>query len=65
MLRSRLGDEDFFRGLARYGTVYSYQAAETTDLRQVFERLYGVSLERFFYDFAERPGHPELLVESE
>ncbi len=65
MLRSRLGDEDFFRGLQRYGTVYAYQSAETSDLRQVFERLYGVSLERFFYDWIERPGHPELLVESE
>jgi aminopeptidase N len=65
MLRSRLGDDDFFRGLQRYGTVYAYQSAETSDLRQVFERLYGVSLERFFYDWTERPGHPELLVESE
>jgi aminopeptidase N len=65
MLRSRLGDEDFFRGLQRYGTVYAYQSAETSDLRQVFERLYGVSLERFFHDWTERPGHPELLVESE
>lgn len=65
MLRSRLGDDDFFRGLQRYGTVYAYQSAETSDLRQIFERLYGVSLERFFYDWTERPGHPELLVESE
>lgn len=65
MLRSRLGDDDFFRGLQRYGTVYAYQSAETSDLRQVFERLYGVSLERFFYDWTERPGHPEIEVESE
>ena len=65
MLRSRLGDDDFFRGLQRYGTVYAYQSTETSDLRQVFERLYGVSLERFFYDWTERPGHPELEVESQ
>ncbi|MHC4876091.1 MAG: M1 family aminopeptidase [Planctomycetota bacterium] len=65
MLRSRLGDEDFFRGLARYGTVFAYQSAETNDLRLTLERLYGVPLERFFFDFGERPGHPELLVESD
>jgi aminopeptidase N len=64
MLRSRLGDDDFYRGLQRYGTVYAYQTAETNDLRQVFEKLYGVSLERFFHDWTERPAHPELLVKS-
>jgi aminopeptidase N len=64
MLRRRLGDDDFFTGLKRYGTVYAYQTAETTDLRRLFERLYGISLERFFYDWTERPGHPELKVET-
>jgi len=64
MLRRRLGDEDFFNGLKRYGTVYAYQTAETTDLRRLFERLYGISLERFFYDWTERPGHPDLKVET-
>lgn len=64
MLRSQLGDDDFYRGLQRYGTVYAYRTAETNDLRQVFERLYGVSLERFFHDWTERPAHPELLVKS-
>lgn len=65
MLRARLGDEAFFRGLQRYGTVMSYQTAETSDLRKTFERLYGLSLERFFHDWTERPGNPKLLVESE
>jgi aminopeptidase N len=65
MLRSRLGDEDFFRGLQRYGTVMAYQTAETSDLRKTFERLYGLSLERFFHDWTERPGNPTLLVETE
>ncbi len=65
MLRSRLGDDDFFRGLERYGTVFAYKSVETNDLRLTLERLYGVPLGRFFYDFAERPGHPELLVESD
>lgn len=62
MLRRQLGDEDFFNGLKRYGTAYAYQTAETTDLRRLFERVYGISLERFFYDWTERSGHPELKV---
>lgn len=64
MLRSRLGDDDFFRGIQRYGTVYAYQTVETDDLRQTFEKLYGVSLERFFHDWTQRPGHPTVLVKS-
>ncbi|MFP6765769.1 MAG: M1 family aminopeptidase, partial [Planctomycetaceae bacterium] len=64
MLRSHLGDDDFFRGIQRYGTVYAYQTVETNDLRQIFEKLYGISLERFFHDWTQRPGHPVVLVKS-
>jgi aminopeptidase N len=64
MLRSRLGDDAFFRALKRYGTVYAYRTAETSDLRKIFERLTGESLERFFHDWTERPGHPELKIST-
>ncbi|GAB4138842.1 MAG: M1 family metallopeptidase [Planctomycetaceae bacterium] len=64
MLRSRLGDELFFRGLNRYGVVFSYRTAETSDFRKVFERAFGVSLERFFHDWTQRKGHPRVTVES-
>lgn len=64
MLRSQLGDEEFFGAIQRYGTVYAYQSVETTDLRQILERMTGYSLERFFYDWTERPGHPEIEVRS-
>ncbi len=64
MLRNRVGDDAFFLALKRYGTIYAYQTAETSDLRQTFERLLGVGLERFFYDWTERPGHPKLTVKT-
>jgi aminopeptidase N len=64
MLRHRVGDDAFFRALKRYGTVYSYQVAETGDLRRTFERLLGHSLERFFFDWTERPAHPVVTVSS-
>ncbi|HAB10530.1 MAG TPA: hypothetical protein DCE47_02440, partial [Planctomycetaceae bacterium] len=41
-----------------------YQVAETGDLRRTFERLLGHSLERFFFDWTERPGHPVVTVSS-
>jgi aminopeptidase N len=65
MLRRRLGDDEFFRAIQRYGTLHAYRTAETSDLRKTFEDLLGVSLERFFYDWTERPGHPELNVKTE
>ena len=64
MLRSRLGDADFFHGLKRYGLEYAYNTAETSDFRKTFERLYGVSLVRFFHDWTERKGHPILNVKT-
>jgi aminopeptidase N len=64
MLRCQLGDKDFFHGLKRYGLEYAYNTAETSDLRKVFERLYGVSLERFFHDWTERKGHPLLHIKT-
>lgn len=62
MLRRRVGDDEFFRALKRWGTVYAYQTAETSDLRKTFERLLGQSLERFFFDWTERSGHPVVTV---
>jgi aminopeptidase N len=65
MLRNRLGDEAFFAGIKKYGTEFKFQSAETMDLRRVLERSSGRDLERFFYDWLERAGNPELEVATE
>jgi aminopeptidase N len=62
MLRARLGDEAFWRVIQRYCTVYALTEVETVDLRRLAEQETGRSLERFFYDWTERPGHPVLDV---
>lgn len=62
MLRRLLGDEMFFASLAEYGKTYRQQTVETGDFRRALERKTGRSLERFFYDWTERPGHPVLSV---
>jgi aminopeptidase N len=65
MLRRQLGEDAFWRGLRRYGTEYRLRAAETSDFRKVLERVSGRSLERFFYDWTERAGHPVVQVSTE
>jgi aminopeptidase N len=62
MLRHRLGEDAFWKGMQAYGTENRYKSVETGDFRRVMERVSGRSLERFFYDWTERPGHPLLNV---
>lgn len=64
MLRNRLGDEAFFKSLKQYGTDFRLRSAETGDFRRSVERTSDRDLERFFYDWVERPGHPDLEVSS-
>jgi aminopeptidase N len=65
MLRHRLGDEAFFKGLTAYANEHKFQSAETMDFRRSMERATGRDLERFFYDWLERAGNPELSVTTE
>ena len=65
MLRNRLGDEGFWKGIQRYATEHNFESVETFDLRRSLERATGRNLERFFYDWLERPGSPELEVATE
>jgi aminopeptidase N len=65
MLRRRLGEEAFWKCIQRYGTEHRLQSADTTDFRKTLERVTGRSLERFFYDWTERPGHPVLEITTD
>ncbi len=64
MLRKRLGDEQFFRGLAVYVDRYRLKTAETDDFRRVMEEVSGRSLERFFDQWGSRPGTPQVTVRA-
>jgi aminopeptidase N len=65
MLRNRLGDEAFWKGIQRYAIENQFRSVETFDLRRSLERSTGRDLERFFYDWVERPGNPDLEVATE
>ncbi|MCB9841611.1 MAG: M1 family metallopeptidase [Phycisphaeraceae bacterium] len=62
MLRRRLGDDAFFAGIAEYVNRRRLQTAETRDLRRAMEETSGETLERFFWQWCERPGVPRLDV---
>jgi aminopeptidase N len=63
MLRTRLGDEVFFDGVADYIDRYKFRTVETDDFRRVLEEASGQSLERFFRQWVIQPGMPRVSVE--
>lgn len=62
MLRARLGDDVFFRGLSDYTRAHKFQSVETFQFRQALEKAGGVSLQRFFDQWVFRPGVPKIKV---
>lgn len=65
MLRRQLGEELFWKCIQRYGNEHKFKCVETADFRRTLERETGRNLERFFYDWTERPGHPVLEIATE
>lgn len=60
MLRYRLGDEAFWKGVALYIDQYKSKPAETDDFRRCLEEVSGQSLERFFDQWVRHPGNPAV-----
>lgn len=63
MLRTNLGDDNFFKGTALYLDRMKFKCAETDDFRHALEEVCGRSLERFFDQWVKRPGLPRLEVD--
>ncbi len=62
MLRVMLGDEVFFAGLQKYVDQHKLGTVETSDFRKSMEEVSGLSLERFFDQWAVRPGTPQVTM---
>lgn len=60
MLRRRLGDERFWAGVREYLIAHQHQPVDSHMFRARLEAVSGRSLERFFYDWLERPGAPAV-----
>jgi aminopeptidase N len=65
MLRDRLGDALFWRTLKTYLREHRGGNVETADLRRAVEAASGRNFERFFEQWIDRAGFPELSVECE
>lgn len=59
MLRSELGDQNFFRGIRNYYSKHRDGIATTEDLRLAFEKVSGQNLREFFQRWIYSAGHPK------
>jgi aminopeptidase N len=62
MLRNRLGDEAFFKGLRSYYNDHKEANASTEDLRQALEKSSGKNLKDFFARWVYGAGHPRYQI---
>jgi len=62
MLRRKLGDERFWKGIDDYFASYKNRNASTEDLQHVMEAAGGQPLDTFFHQWLYTPGHPSLSV---
>jgi aminopeptidase N len=58
MLRSELGDKDFFRGIRAYYDAHQGSTATSEDLRSALEKASGRDLKVFFARWIYGAGHP-------
>jgi len=63
MLRKRIGDEAFFKGLRDYYKAHRDANATTEDLRGALEKSSGKNLKEFFARWIYGAGHPRYQLE--
>jgi aminopeptidase N len=62
MLRSMLGDEQFFSGIRNYYHTHKHSTASSEDLRAALEKSSGRNLKEFFARWIYGTGHPHYEV---
>src|SRR6202012_2758079 len=60
MLRRKLGDSLFWKGIRAYYAKYNGRNANTADLQHVMEQTSRQDLHLFFKQWLNTPGHPEI-----
>jgi aminopeptidase N len=60
MLRMKVGDEAFQRGLRRFYKANCHQHADTEEFRNYMEEVSGMQLSEFFDRWLHKPGHPQV-----
>src|SRR6185437_4239665 len=62
MLRRRIGDELFWKGISTYYSTYRNGNASTEDFRKIMEMVSNQRLDTFFHQWLEEPGHPHVTI---
>jgi aminopeptidase N len=62
MLRRKIGDGAFFKGLNTYYLKYRGGNADTDDFMEVMQNISGQKLQAFFDQWLRTTGHPDLSV---
>ncbi|RYE15117.1 MAG: M1 family peptidase, partial [Sphingobacteriales bacterium] len=62
MLRRKLGDTTFFKGIQTYYATYKNSNANTQDFIAIMEKTGGQNLQQFFKQWLYTPGHPKLKI---
>jgi aminopeptidase N len=65
MLRRRIGDENFWKGISTYYATYRNKNASSADLEKIMSTVSGQDLHAFFHEWLDKPGHPQLKMEQD
>ncbi|MFK7814102.1 MAG: M1 family metallopeptidase [Maribacter sp.] len=60
MLRHKLGDETFWKGIRTYYSTFQNENVMTVDFRKVMEEVSGENLNEFFQQWIFTKGYPEI-----
>ncbi len=62
MLRHKLGDSTFWKGIRAYYKTYQYKNALTPDFVRIMEQTSGQTLKAYFQQWLYRGGYPEITA---
>jgi aminopeptidase N len=65
MLKHRLGEDLFWKGVQQYLRRHMHGQVETADFRRAMEAASGESLEAFFGQWVMRPGIPRVSIKAD
>jgi aminopeptidase N len=62
MLRRKMGDSLFWKGIATYYATYRNKNANSEDFERIMEKVSGLDLQSFFSQWLNQAGHPHLQI---
>jgi len=60
MLRNKIGEDTFWKGVRAYYQAFKYKNATTSDLMRIMQDQTDLDLSQFFHQWIEKTGHPLL-----